>query len=508
MFIVGEFSEIEKPGLGRYHFMELDTGSDRVILSKSFCMEAGLKLKQFDRARNILGVSGSRIVCNEYTIFTLSLYALNGNVVVMNLIAYVFELGTVPCLMGNDVFKAVKALIDYENNTVCMDGEIIELFNEKEIVEKWCNERNSDRRVDTVVFTCKGQVELKPRELRGVVVQVEEGEHLDQVHHLIGNDFTDMTVMSVTYDERVPEHMCIVKNNSDKEICIKEGAQLGTVYTEGVTENGTRIESFTILGIEEDRTLKVEAVNVLDLPTRRRLCPQTFNDVLDRGVECRPPTERLMTENYSFPPANIDESTERNRNKDINYWERDKLFEALALDEMERDMTEELGEEGAKQLRIKVEEEAWAFRGIFFSGNWEEYKEPLRIPPIKLQTMETMPSVICKYRKISPEKEKVLKEMIEKMVKGGIIGKSDGRGRCVSNPHVIMEEKIENGITSIRPRVTQDFRAVNECLLSESYKLKNIDAVLQKVTNEGRILVYVTPQSGFGNYRYMRKADF
>ena len=205
--------------------------------------------------------------------------------------------------------------------------------------------------------------------------------------------------------------------------------------------------------------------------------------MLDGGVECWPPSDRLMTENYSFPPANFDESTERNRNKVIKYWERDKLFEALALDEMEQDMTEELGEEGAKQLRIKVEEEAWAFRGIFFSGNWEEYKEPLRIPPIKLQTMETMPSVICKYRKISPEKEKVLKEMIEKMVKGGIIGKSDGRGRCVSNPHVIMEEKIENGITSIRPQVTQDFRAVNECLLSESYKLKNIDAVLQKVTD-------------------------
>ena len=485
--MVGEFLGINQRGLGKCHFMELDTGSDRVILCRSFCKEAGLIIRKFENPRKVVGVSGAQIICNEYTIFTLKLYAMNGSTVVMNLIAYVFELGSVPCLLGNDVFKEVRAVIDYENNTVRMDGELIELFNDKREAREWCRERNKEEEVRLVNFCCKGEVEIQPRELKRVVVEVGKGADLSRVHHLIGNDFDDMIILNVTYTERVEEYVCLVKNKSDKRICIKAGAQLGQVWGDGMLENKTRIESFVIQGIEEDKVLRVEAVNIMDLPTRRRLSPKTFDEVLDHGVGLNPGVTVTMTENYVFPEPDINEGIERERNREIKFWEKDKLFEALALDEMEEEMKEELGVEGAKELRGRVEAEAWAFRGIFFTGNWEEYKEPLRIPPIKLQTIENMPSVICKYRKISPEKTKILKEMVEKMVRGGIIGKSDGRGRCVSNPHVILEEKVENGITSIRPRVTQDFRAVNECLLSESYKLKNIDAVLQKVTNEGRI---------------------
>ena len=65
-------------------------------------------------------------------------------------------------------------------------------------------------------------------------------------------------------------------------------------------------------------------------------------------------------------------------------------------------MYEELESEEVKANLVLVSNAIYDFRGVFFSGNWEELSTPLKVPPVKLQLKDENKPIICKYRRQSP----------------------------------------------------------------------------------------------------------
>ena len=106
---------------------------------------------------------------------------------------------------------------------------------------------------------------------------------------------------------------------------------------------------------------------------------------------------------------------------------------------------------------------------MFFSGNWEELSTPLKVPPVKLQLKDENKPIICKYRRQSPEKMKVLEEMIGNLMKAKMVARSSGRNCYVSNPHIVFEERRVNDTLVRKNRCTIDYRNLNNIIKSESY---------------------------------------
>ena len=143
--MVGEVYDINDDlCLGSLVF-ELDTGSDRVILTRKICVQLGLEIKNFSLPRTIRGVSGRSISCSDYVLLRLELIAICGSKVNLNLLAYVYDNNDMPCLIGNDVFAACKTKICYDNRMVELKDRYIGLFSDFLAAESKAREVNGTR---------------------------------------------------------------------------------------------------------------------------------------------------------------------------------------------------------------------------------------------------------------------------------------------------------------------------------------------------------------------------
>ena len=70
--------EVESSGKRHKIDFELDTGADRSIISRFEAERLGVKIREFNRSKPIIGVGGKRIQCRFFCIIRLELKDLNG----------------------------------------------------------------------------------------------------------------------------------------------------------------------------------------------------------------------------------------------------------------------------------------------------------------------------------------------------------------------------------------------------------------------------------------------
>lgn len=107
-------------------FLEVDSGADRSIISRSDALRLGVRVRKFNGSKDILGVGGKKIPCREFAILNIQIQVLEGNDLGLNILFYVLDL-KVPNLLGSDVMAFLKAKIDYENKILTLLGRGIEL---------------------------------------------------------------------------------------------------------------------------------------------------------------------------------------------------------------------------------------------------------------------------------------------------------------------------------------------------------------------------------------------
>ena len=138
LFIVGEFYNIsDKRELGN-SFFEIDTGCDRTLLSYEVCKKLKLEVEKFRIGRTVKGVSGNNIRCEDFCVFKFKMSGKETKDATLTILAYVYDLGDIPCLLGNDVLSALKAVINYNTNTLSFCGKTFDLLSEKSHCKNIC----------------------------------------------------------------------------------------------------------------------------------------------------------------------------------------------------------------------------------------------------------------------------------------------------------------------------------------------------------------------------------
>ena len=484
LFLQGEFCNLGRDG-GFPGYLEIDTGSDRVIVSRQFCEKAGLSVKKFKVPRKIIGVDSNSVTCEDYCIFCFYMNSLEGKRLKLTIVAYVCELEGIPNLLGNDVMNGVDAVIDYKQRMMTVKGEKFRLHGSRRECEEACLREGSR---EPIYFCSSGYIMVEPFSQVRVNVYLTNEQFEFKNFTLVGESRSDLFVYDVSHESKPRSYETIICNRGHEPVSVKAGERLGRVYHEGMNIDGTHIETYKIETI--DTKIRVlRAINIADLPSRRKLKPSQFDQMLENGVVFEEEMTPGAATELNFPEPEINEQKEIEKNRKIEFWDRNTLMSHFKLDVIANEMREELSAEEVEENIKKIEDTIWSFRGVFFTGDWAELSEPLKMPPVKLQLVENYKPCIAKYRRQSPAKMEILKKIVADLRKANIVRPSEGKGNFVSNPHIVIEERLYNDKVVTKPRFTIDFKnsAVNSMVKSEVYPLKNIDEVLHEVTNKGRI---------------------
>ena len=503
LFLVGVFyliNSFDPLGAGVF---EIDSGSDRVVVSKSVCDRLGLEVDVFEAPRTILGLNSEPIVCDCYTLFRFELQSQFGHAVSLNLMAYVIDTKA-PCLLGSDVLNFNECVIDYKHSALLVKDKSVELLKSGvEAVER-CSELNLNKFIVNEVgdplgpfFCCKNYI-VKPGQLVKVLVEADQHLFYDDrikppfILFFIGHELEGFKIIDIKVREIEEKYFCLVRNVSDTILHINAGQELGFVCLSdtrpmtlrgGVVPNDSKIDKMFKVHANDDSPVMIN-----ELRQRRKLSAQEFDDVMDRGVAVHPGLGEEMTDTeYTIPKANIDENVEFEKHKNVARWDREELLGYLSISDTYNEMKGEIPLEEANEIRKKLEDLLWGLRGIFSKGDWSDLDEPMSIPPITIQMVDNCPDVIEKYRTMSPKKREVLKGIMEKLIKAGIVVRSSGLARFASCPHLVLEEKLVGDKPVVKYRFTIDYRRVNEYIKGETYKIKLIQPILEEVANTGAV---------------------
>merc|ERR1712074_109780 len=81
--------------------LEVDTGADRSILSRSEARRLKVKIRNFSCQKTITGVNGSKIDCRHFCILRLKINTIENQDITINILTYVID-SNVPNLLGSD----------------------------------------------------------------------------------------------------------------------------------------------------------------------------------------------------------------------------------------------------------------------------------------------------------------------------------------------------------------------------------------------------------------------
>ena len=273
LFITGSVKNVRPGQLDDTISFELDSGSDRCIISKKEANRLGVKMELFDDPKCIKGLN-SKITCEFYCILNLQFVTLDQNDFDINVICYIIDT-SIPNLLGNDVFKAVSAKINYENYTVSMYDHVIRIAP-------------TIGRKEAIHVCSQELVDIPPRHCALVPFSFSSEAPFPCV--LIGVEDDDKAVMNAYCKERGEKKEIAVINKRNTNLTIPAGLEMGFLLVESDT---TDIINFTCLlnSMGSDKVLKTDSQT--DNPTTLTPLTSLTNDTLR---PCPIPKERKPTE--------------------------------------------------------------------------------------------------------------------------------------------------------------------------------------------------------------------
>ena len=219
--------EVESSGKRHKIDFELDTGADRSIISRFEAERLGVKIREFNRSKPIIGVGGKRIQCRFFCIIRLELKDLNGEYLKFNILVYIFD-GSLPNLFGNDIMLFMKAIISFKKKTIELNGRIFQVSNKKQVIQSIKNVKTGDLKVILPMEVC-----LPPKVVKQVKVSLS-GDFGTGRLVLVGHGTGEWQFLDVAYGYKVKpgDFTMVVFNLTDKNVVLKRGLEVGYVLVE------------------------------------------------------------------------------------------------------------------------------------------------------------------------------------------------------------------------------------------------------------------------------------
>ena len=463
---------------------ELDSGSDRCLIRLDEAKRLGVRIRGFKEPKNIVGVGGKLIKCEYFCILELDLETMNDGELKLNVLCYIFE-SNVPNLIGNDLMGYLGAVIDYREECVWLSGEKVKL---------WANKREAQEKCKRPVnFYAMADECLGAKECKKINVKLD-GEP-EGVFALMGNLESEILVMDAVYAVKQDRKQVIAINLSGEPRSMKAGECLGYVLEEG---EGSEIISLDSLiadpvyftkGMNDEHETKDDCVfeecGIGDLPDRRKLSAAQLDGFYQRGCKI----ER-MSEGTRLEPNLVKE--EISREKELAYsaeckaWEsKEKFLEFFHWEDMKRELSEDVGEIESENFVKRLQELFWSYRAVFWNNRMTHWTKA-KIPDLEIELIDNPPTAIDKYRTMSDEKQRVLKDYMSDLLKAGVIEKGTGATPYCCNPHVVKERRETSDGYVFKYRFCCDARHQNEIVKDISYRMPLIHELLRKASSGGK----------------------
>ena len=212
-------------------YLEIDTGSDRTLVSEKLAKRLKVEVKYFVKPKAIVGVGGKRILCEKYCIINFKVKCVNGNYVILQILAYVME-NDVPPLLGSDVMANLRCSISYKYGILSYNDVKINLISDKTELNRLMNISDKTE-PEYVSFTLRDEVSLRAGAVELVGVELTS-DIPDRPHVLIGSR-SDVCVVDLACKTKEQHYNAVVINFGKKPITLKRGAILGDVIMESDT---------------------------------------------------------------------------------------------------------------------------------------------------------------------------------------------------------------------------------------------------------------------------------
>ena len=517
LFIFGRRYEDKDRKGKKYLFLEIDTGSDRTLISTKLALRIGLKTEKFREPKVIMGVGGKKVKCERYGILKLELKTIKGSWVEIVMLCYVLD--GVPPLLGNDVMSKLKCSISFKFDLLTFDDNIIELHTDKsklnDMVEIW------EKKVPCEVnFYLRDECRLGGGVAEVVNVTMTEVDLPKSAHVLIGSR-SDVCVVDTSYEDKVKDYKSVLYNMGNKPITIKKGAKLGFVLVNSENtgiygakelldwENSFKVKEEGTKDREEDKKGKtVQRVEgeiggvevqkkgdhggeedkgkpLTGFPDRRKLSATQLDRFFENGVDLDISGEKGKLISVELPEPVINEAEELKRNRDDIKWkDKDEFLSYFNWDKMMKEISEKEGKDMGGKIVEGLKEIYWDFKANFWDYKWANWTEA-NFPEMVIELIDEKATAIDKFRRMSADKEKLLRRYVSELLEADIIekspnGLSDG---FVANPHVIIQKKVnDKGEEVIKERFIVDYRQSNSLCKSLTCRMKIGEEILAEAS--------------------------
>ena len=476
-------------------YFEIDTGSDRTLISNSLALRLGVEVKYFVEAKIIVGVGNRKIKCEKYGIIKMRVRTVKNTYVLLQFLAYIMDY-EIPPLMGSDVMASLGCSISYRYKVMRYGEVTIGLETDKVKLDKLIADLGAVRygSLGVVKFTLEEDCSLRAGAVERVRVKLT-ADIPEGVHVLLGGR-TDVCVVDLVCESKEKDYSTVVINFGSNPITVKRGAEMGYVVMENEV---TDIYSIKEL-LEDEKIMKAVECGLNDdgnanevgplkgFPDRRKLTASQLDRFYNNGVDLDLRGEETSEPDVKFPEENIDEEEELRRNREDVKWKDRNIFEQqFRWADMEKEVGMFDGQEFASEIVKELKDVYWDFRANFWDGSWDHFTKA-RFPDMVIHPIEGDPRAVVKYRRMSAQKEAILRQYVSDLLKAGVIEKVENGladGFC-ANPHVLLQTKKDAlGNEVVKQRLIIDYRDSNRLCKSMSYRMQISDEILTKAATNG-----------------------
>ena len=482
--------------------LEIDSGADRCIMSKMEALRLGVKFRPFKSPKAVSGLGAESLICKHFCIINVKIHSRDGEIMHINLLFYIFE-GFMPNLLGSDCINYMNGRIDYAEKSISLDDKIFQLFLEERIF----NDRKKRKRGTTFYFTT--DTCIPPKTCRRFPIRID-GPVGEGKSAFIGDYDGELVVMDTAYDGEKKNYWAVVMNVKSEPVRVKREEKLGYIIKEEEDNSIYSIDELLADPVyfnqdlrdkggeyhnDRDRASKTdgptdkpnnhsEGVETLKIPDRRRMAASELNRFYDEGVPI-PNPGKCMALGPMKGKEIIDQKIELEKNSKSDMWvDKELFYKNFLWDKMRKEVDAEVGEVEGVKFENKLKQLFWDYRGVFWNGDWSKWGRA-KIPDLEIEVEEGT-SAIDKYRKMTDEKEALLKAYMSDLLKAGVIEPSTGHSPYVANAHVIFEKRPSSTGYVWKYRYTIDYRNQNKFVKEMAYRLPLMDEYLRKASREGK----------------------
>ena len=208
--------------------MEIDTGSDRTLMSISLANRLGIEVRYFVNPKLIVGVGGKKIKCEKYGIVKMRVRTINNDYVLLHFLTYIMDYD-IPPLLGSDVMASLGCSISYKYKVLCYKKVTISLSGDKRELDERIGGKKSTS-LGVVKFTLADSCCLRSGAVEAVRVkltaEIPEGPHV-----LLG-ERSDVCVVDLACKVKEKNYETVLVNFGSCSVTLKRGAVLGSVVME------------------------------------------------------------------------------------------------------------------------------------------------------------------------------------------------------------------------------------------------------------------------------------